>query len=328
MNKAVHSSLLTIVIAIAVYAIVAAYSGGSDVWSAVSSISWQLWAVLLLLSLLNYVLRYYRWHLYISHNNPRSISHWQHLSIYIAGFALTMTPGKAGEAMRSLYLKQHGISHQRSIGALFVERIMDLLTILMMAGLGVSFLSGGQSITAAVISLTIIAVAIAVVKIPKDKIIASKLVQRLPDKVRHIIVFIESMLNNANDLLSFRFIIIGLAIGFVAWGFEGYGLYLTMDAFSSNIQLSEKSTVSLAMAIYGMAILLGAISFLPGGLGGTEAAMMFMLVTVGFDHPSAVAITFICRLVTLWFAMALGVLMMFILSLLGIKLSQNTVEQD
>ena len=325
MNKAVHSSLLTIVIAIAVYAIVVVFTGGSDVIGAIQSLSWELWSVLLLLSLLNYLLRYWRWHLYISHQNPHSITHLQHLSIYIAGFALTMTPGKAGEGMRSLYLKQHGIAHQRSIGALFVERIMDLLVILMMAGLGASFLSGGQTFWAVLVTLVIISSAIIIVKMPKDKIIASRIVQALPEKLRHIIVFVESMLNNANDLLSLRFIFIGLFIGAIAWGLEGYGLYLTMDSFAIKPFVMPENAVYLALAIYGMAILLGAISFLPGGLGGTEAAMIFMLVNVGFDNASAIAITFICRIATLWFAMALGVLMMFMLSFLGIKLNQSTV---
>ena len=325
MNKAVHSSLLTIVIAIAVYAIVVVFTGGSDVIGAIQSLSWELWSVLLLLSLLNYLLRYWRWHLYISHQNPHSITHLQHLSIYIAGFALTMPPGKAGEGMRSLYLKQHGIAQQRSIGALFVERIMDLLVILMMAGLGASFLSGGQTFWAVLVTLVIISSAIIIVKMPKDKIIASRIVQALPEKLRHIIVFIESMLNNANDLLSLRFIFIGLFIGAIAWGLEGYGLYLTMDSFAIKPFVMPENAVYLALAIYGMAILLGAISFLPGGLGGTEAAMIFMLVNVGFDNASAIAITFICRIATLWFAMALGVLMMFMLSFLGIKLNQSTV---
>ncbi|NRB41357.1 MAG: flippase-like domain-containing protein [Pseudomonadales bacterium] len=328
MNKAVHSSLLTIVIAIAVYAVVAVYSGGEEVLQAINSLSWQLWVGLLSLSLLNYGLRYWRWHLYISHKNPHSLAHWQHLAIYIAGFALTMTPGKAGEGMRSLYLKQHGIPHQRSIGALFVERIMDLLTILMMAGLGLSFLSDGQSQWAGILTLVIIVTAITLVKIPKDKVMASSLIQNLPDKLRHIVFFIESMLNNANDLLSLRFIFLGLFIGIIAWGCEGYGLYLTMQAFDMTPSFDATNTITLAMAIYGMAILIGAISFLPGGLGGTEAAMIFMLVKVGFDHASAVAITFICRIATLWFAMALGVMTMFLLSFLGIKLQQNNVEQD
>ena len=326
MNKAVHTSLLTIVIAIAVYAAVAIYSGGEEVFAAITSLGWQLWAVLLLLSLLNYLLRYWRWHLYISHDKTHGLTHWQHLSIYIAGFALTMTPGKAGEGMRSLYLKQHGVSHQRSIGALFVERIMDLLTILLLAGLGASFLSAEQSVAAALVTLFILAVAIAVVKVPKQKIIQSTLVQNLPEKIRHIIIFVESMLDNANDLLSLRFLAMGLGIGLVAWSFEGYGLYLTMNAFVPEGISNIENTIPLAMAIYAMAILIGAISFLPGGLGGTEAAMIFMLVNAGFDHASAVAITFICRIATLWFAMALGIVAMFALSLLGMKLGHKASE--
>lgn len=329
MNKAVHSSLLTVVIAIAAYAVVAIYSGEQDVIQALMSLDMKIWAFILLLSLFNYLLRYWRWHLYISHGNDHGISHKQHLAIYIAGFALTMTPGKAGEAMRSLYLKQHGIAHQRSIGALFVERIMDLLTILMMAGLGLSLLSGQQSMIAGLITVSIIGGAIVLVKMPKQRILNSALVQKLPVKLRRIISFIESMLDNANDLLSLRFLLIGLSLGLIAWGCEGYGLYLVMQEFVGVAGNQAQNTFFLAFAIYGVAILLGAISFLPGGLGGTEVAMIFMLVQAGFDHASAIAITLICRIATLWFAMALGVLMMFLLSLLGIKFNQNnSQEQD
>ncbi len=314
MNKVVHSSLLIVVLAIVAYAFVALASGGEEVWKALSSLSLSVWVIILLLSLGNYVLRYWRWHLYISHKNPLSITHLQHFAIYIAGFSLTMTPGKAGEAMRSLYLKQQGVAHQRSIGALFVERIMDLLTILLLAGLGFTFLDGEQSRIAAVITLLLIGICLAVIKIPKKAIINSGIIKRLPDKIQHLIRFVESMLENANDLLTLRFILVGLGIGLVAWLFEGYGLYLVMHEFSL-----DQATLSLGIAIYGMAILLGALSFMPGGLGGAEATMIFLLVKAGFDHPSAVAITFICRLATLWFAMILGVITLCLLPFLGIK---------
>lgn len=300
--------------AIVAYAVTAIVSGGDDVWNAMQRVSLGTWLGILALSLGNYLLRYWRWHLYITHKNPLAISHAQHLAIYIAGFSLTMTPGKAGEAMRSLYLRDRGVSHQRSIGALFVERIMDLLTILLLAGLGVSFLSGEQSRLAALVTVALIMACIFVIKIPKKKIINSAFVSRLPVKAHHLILFVESMLDNANDLLSMRFLVLGLGIGLVAWLFEGYGLYLVMQEF-----MLDQTSVSLAIAIYGMGILLGAISFMPGGLGGAEATMIFLLVKAGFDHPSAVAITFICRLVTLWFAMFLGVITLFLMPLFGLK---------
>ena len=313
-NKVIHSSLLIVVLAIVAYATTAMVSGGREVWGAIEQVNLMTWASILVLSLLNYLLRYFRWHLYINHKNPLQISHLQHLAIYIAGFSLTMTPGKAGEGMRSLYLKSQGVPHQRSIGALFVERIMDLLTILLLAGLGVSFLSGEQSMTAAAITVGLIMTCILLIKIPKEKLINSALVKKLPTKIHHVVVFIESMLTSANDLLTVRFLVLGLGMGIISWLCEGYGLYLVMQEFALN-----QTTASLAIAIYGVSILLGALSFMPGGLGGTEATMIFLLVKTGFDHSTAIAITFICRLVTLWFAMVLGVITLFLLPFLGIK---------
>ena len=103
-------------------------------------------------------------------------------------------------------------------------------------------------------------------------------------------------------------------IGLIAWGFEGYGLHLVM------MEYTEKPIdVSTSVAVYSIAVLLGAIAFLPGGLGGTEAAMVFMLIKLGFSPAEATAITLICRIATLWFAIVLGVVVMFIMSYIGLK---------
>jgi uncharacterized protein (TIRG00374 family) len=50
----------------------------------------------------------------------------------------------------------------------------------------------------------------------------------------------------------------------------------------------------------------GALSFLPGGLGSTEAVMTTLLVAHGFAVGNAVLVTLVCRLVTLWLAVLLG----------------------
>jgi len=51
----------------------------------------------------------------------------------------------------------------------------------------------------------------------------------------------------------------------------------------------------------------GALSFMPGGLGGDEAVMVGLLVWQGLDAADAVAATVIIRVTTLWFAVLLGV---------------------
>jgi len=66
------------------------------------------WLALLGLSLLNYALRFLRWHGYLLALGAR-VGIGRDLLIYVAGFAFTVTPGKAGEAVRSLYLRSAGV---------------------------------------------------------------------------------------------------------------------------------------------------------------------------------------------------------------------------
>lgn len=62
-----------------------------------------------------------------------------------------------------------------------------------------------------------------------------------------------------------------------------------------------------SFGIYGLAISIGALSFLPGGLGGTEATMILLLGLAGISTADAGAATIILRLATLWFAVLIGV---------------------
>jgi uncharacterized protein (TIRG00374 family) len=60
--------------------------------------------------------------------------------------------------------------------------------------------------------------------------------------------------------------------------------------------------------IYASTTIVGALSFLPGGLGVTEGAMTMLLVrgAVGLDGAAAFDATLLTRLATLWFAVLLG----------------------
>ena len=303
-----------VVFAVILYLGFTLYSGSESVFEALKALPAHVWGVILFFSLFNYGLRYWRWHLYIRRSEKTSISHIKHCAIYIAGFSLTMTPGKAGEAMRSLYLKQQGVSHQTTLAALFVERIMDLLAVLLLAALGLSLLDGKQAAIATGFTVLLIVVCIVMVKLPWARVLKWRWVNHLPTKVIHILQFIAAMLANANKLVATPYFLLGLLIGLIAWGFEGYGLHLVMMEYTH-----QPIEVSVSVAVYSIAVLLGAIAFLPGGLGGTEAAMVFMLIKLGFSPAEATAITFICRIATLWFAIVLGIVVMFMMSCLGLK---------
>lgn len=312
MAKFLPSALITLVLSVVFYAAMALFADGDAVWQAIISLDSRIWLAILALSLGNYGLRYWRWHVYIGHALP----HGKHLLIYLAGFSLTTTPGKAGEAMRSLYLGQFAVPHSRSLGALLVERIMDLFAILLMAifGLFVLFYDNSHARLAVLISTIAILLAFIVIKLPQEKLLDFALIKKLPKKIHQLILLASSTLENARDLLTLRFLTMGLLLGIVSWGLEAYGLQLVMQAYQP-----ELSHFALAVAVYGMAILLGSLSMSPGGLGASELIMASLLVMAKFDIASAIAITTICRLATLWFAVLVGLISMLVLMLLGVK---------
>jgi uncharacterized protein (TIRG00374 family) len=71
-----------------------------------------------------------------------------------------------------------------------------------------------------------------------------------------------------------------------------------------------------ATFIYSAMTVAGALSFLPGGLGVTEAGMLALLGTfaTGVGRGGAAAATFVTRACTLWFAVAIGLVALMIYS--------------
>jgi uncharacterized protein (TIRG00374 family) len=117
------------------------------------------------------------------------------------------------------------------------------------------------------------------------------------------------LLRSASTLLKSGPLYAGLVLGLIAWGAEGIAFHVILEALYINTSLL------LAVGIYSISVLAGALSFIPGGLGSTEAVMVLLLTLVGADTPTAVAATLICRLTTLWFAVVIGGIVMVVLEL-------------
>jgi hypothetical protein len=52
----------------------------------------------------------------------------------------------------------------------------------------------------------------------------------------------------------------------------------------------------------------GALSFMPGGLGGTEVTMIVSMKLFATPLPIAVSATLVIQVATLWFAVLLGII--------------------
>ena len=311
MRRLARPLLVSVGLGIALYAGAMVYTDALVVADTTIRLGVSGWALLLSLSLLNYLIRFARWHWYL-HLFGKQI-HWnQNLAYYVTGFAFTTTPGKAGEVIRSLYLNRHGIPWSQSLAALFVERLLDLAAIAILAiAAAWSFTSTRWPVAIALIGVL---AALALLHHPRlDSLLARLTSQRNWPKFTRGITHLRALLHDSAQLLQPKPRHLGLLLGLIAWGAEGIGFFVILHALDVPISLG------LAIGIYAAGILAGALSFIPGGLGSTEAVMVLLLSLTGVETPTALAATLLCRLATLWFAVVLGLAALGWLELTGTR---------
>ncbi len=300
-RKNVHNAIIGIALVSVLYIFSIIIFDENSIFSILSSISIKTWILILSLSLVNYFLRFLRWTIYIYflHPNLTHLSSLQNLSIYLSGFAFTLTPGKAGETVRSFYLKHYGISYQSSLGAFIAERLQDLLVIFLISLLCIPLLMENSikfqdAANSFIFIISAIIIAFLAFFISSKLKYINKWRKALYDKVYEIIV-------KTKFLLSKKILFSSFILGFFAWISEAFALFLIIKDIFPQFNL-----ILISMGIYGLAVLGGTLTFLPGGIGGTEAIMVILLSFIGIDYISAIAITIVCRAATLWFAILIG----------------------
>jgi glycosyltransferase 2 family protein len=121
---------------------------------------------------------------------------------------------------------------------------------------------------------------------------------------RGLLARLRRLMRAMGALSSWRTYGLTLAPTLGGWFAEGAALYLLLRHMGGEIGLLS------AVFVFSFAMIVGALSMLPGGLGSTEAAMVILLGALGVDLHVALASTAIVRITTLWFAVAIGVAIM------------------
>lgn len=279
--------LLVIGVAATVYALVLLLTGEAPLATLGHALATPAGAAAAALCLLNYLLRGLRWRAWMAHYGRR-FAPAQGLRLYLAGYTFTPTPGNVGEAARALLLRQP-LGAADSLALFGAERLADLLALLILTLPGLWWLLQRPQAAAwqwpVILSLCFAALLLASV-VYRQRL---RLFSRLP------------WLQSAWRCLGHR-PWLWLAQTLLAWTAQGLALWLVCR------ELGWGLDPVLAIGFYAVAMVGGALSLLPAGLGGTEALLTGLLVLQGAALASAVAITVLVRLLTLWLAVALGAL--------------------
>lgn len=311
--------IFSVVFTVVGFGVWIAYRDQEQIFAALRQVGWLGFGYLCVFSLLNYGLRYWRWKLLLRHLGDK-VSGFNSVVCYISGYALTTTPAKVGETIRCLYFKRHyEVHYGHSLAGILAERTTDAISSMFIAGFAffgfqhlgwvgiafTAFIAGVVTLVARPAWLMRIAEQFRVINIT----ILHKLLDLLP-------IFLQ----RSASLFTPKPLAMSIVIALFAWSSEAYAF-----AWLAH-QLGGQASTWMYMSIFALAMVAGALTFMPGGLGGAEVVLYMLMKVTGMGDAEAITATLLCRLATLWFAVALGLISVLWLERGHLPVTENEVS--
>ncbi len=296
--------ILVTILAVVVFAAFSAYADVDALGSDLRRLSPLAVLAALGLAFGNYMVRFVRWEAYLRTVGipaPRRIS----LLVFFSGFVMSVTPGKIGEIFKAVLLRDTtGAPVSRAMPVVVAERVTDLVSVVVLGIAGAAAFRQAIPLVAAAAAVTATGVVVISIRPLAHRVI--DLFGRIP-RIGRLAPKLREMHDHLSTLIRPAPFSWATGLGIAAWLCECVGFALIVRGFPG-----AEISLPLATFIYAATTVAGALSFLPGGLGITEAGMTFMLIShVG--KPTAVAATIVIRLCTMWFAVVLGLIALFLL---------------
>ncbi len=279
-------------------AALAAATGWEETLAQIARLHFWQFGVLLALSLVNYLGRGLRWHLFARHLGL-DLRLGASLRHFLGGFAMSVTPGRLGELVRMRWIgRETGWRFARTAPLMLVDRASDLAAMGILLGAALAFSASGIAFG---LPVTLLALAGAVIA-TRPALLAglADLGHRLTGRFARLFA---SLRRAARSLKAFSSPgVMGLAglLGLAGWFAEGYAFHLLLMWMGADIGVAK------AVAIFIFSGLAGGLTGAPGGVGGAEAAMVALLSLEGVPLEASIPATAIIRVTTLWFAIAIG----------------------
>ncbi len=280
-------------IAAALFVGLAAYGDFRGVTRRLAAFPAHYFMAALVLTGLNFALRFIRWNYYLTHLGQR-VSPGLSVTVFLGGLAMSATPAKVGEFAKSYYLQARaGVPATASMPAIFMERVTDLAAVAFLA------LSGFWLVPGVVRWLLVTVLAAGCIGLAFLLSRHSNVILALPGFRRWRGELLDCR-EELQRLTRARPLVVALILAGLAWAAEGIGFWVVL------LGLGFDPGPWWSTAVYAASTIVGALTTLPGGIGGTEGTLTVLTEQAGAERDAAVAATLLIRWATLWFAVATG----------------------
>ena len=218
--------------------------------------------------------------------------------IFLSWFVNCLVPAKLGDVYRAYLLKRRSaVSGSKAGGTILAERLLDLTTLLVLAGAAGLIALWGQreKLETLVMPLEIVSafVLLAVLGLLAMRLLSGWLHGRLPPRLRGFYVrFVEGAVGSFGNY----HLIVPLSL--LAWLAEAARLYLVVRALGLTLVPNPSVELAVVLAVALIGSLITAIPLTPAGLGFVEFGIVWALKLVGVGDQDAASIAFLDRTIS------------------------------
>lgn len=315
MQKYRNRLLAGFVIAVLIYAvylfIAEARTGGGTLRHLQT---FPLWLLLPLvgLQLLAFFFRWVEWHYYLGVIGARDkISVLDSMVLQLASFTMAVSPGKAGELLKSVILKtKTGTEVSRSAPVVLAERVVDGIAVILM--LAVAVLLGGDATNlqdwqrnSILLSAAVLVAGLVVVQIQPLAYFFLNVLPHIP-LARRAHGALTDFYESSREVFHLRHVTPMMVVGFGVYSCSALTMFLILVGFGESpaMPLLLQATI-----IAGVSAAVGALSGSPNGAGVTEGSSQWILMAAfGYGAALALAAALMHGFFNKWFRVFLGAL--------------------
>lgn len=289
---------ITILATAAFYAVLIAYSDASDFSDRLAGFDIRYLPPALALGTAALLVRAARQKVLLDAAGVR-LGAKRNISLYLAGAALTATPGGLGQAVRSYDLKKRGVDVKTTLPLTPVEKLHDVAALVMLLWAALIFHWDADVAAAALAASAAVAAALLAVRSERAGLAVSRAASKIP-VLRRYKEFLSESAKSASAMAGSRASACCSSLSVASWGLDAAAIYLVFAGFGLDFGIAYTTLVAYA------GVLLGALSLLPGGVGVADATTAGLLVRGGTDIATAAAAAFMIRLVGTWYVTGIG----------------------
>ena len=290
--------ILILIAAVGIYAIFLFISDYNIISEKISNFKINYLPLILFLVSASWTPLFIKWH-FLLKNCEIHVPLKKSILVFLSGPAFEITPGQIGALVKSQILKtSSNIPRTKTVPIIVVEKVYDLIGAVLASIIGIVIL-GMEPHLIIIAILVLVTIFFFVYYRPASEIFFKQITKRkfFSKYVENISDFYEIVHKSTNVKVATICILLALTY----WFMVSAAAYYTLIAFDINILDYLK-----VLAIYATSTLLGAISFIPAGIGITEGSITGLFTLNGIDVSTALILSVMIRILTLWYTVGVG----------------------